>query len=96
MPVERPRQFHCLSAAAYSVGLSLPHSHGWSFLYQQFGDATRSRGLCEKSEIRLQAVELLRQVLKNKNQRSNGRKGIAKQLPDDGLVTAKEILMEDP
>lgn len=42
----------------------------------------------EPSEKRSQE-ELLRQVSNNKTRSNNGKKGITKQLSNDGLVTAK-------
>lgn len=44
--------------------------------------------VCEVSEKRLQEEKVLRHVPKNNNQINNGTRGIQKQLPDDGPVTA--------
>lgn len=45
--------------------------------------------LCKKSKKRLRKDKLLSQAPKNKSRSDNGIKGLAKQLPDDVLVTVK-------
>lgn len=55
---------------------------------QQKPDKNECLPVYECSEKRSQEEELLRQFLKNKNQSNNGRKRRAKQLLDDGPVTA--------
>lgn len=46
----------------------------------------------EESEKRFRVKKLLTHFPKNKNEVNNDKKGIAKPLPDDGMVTAKMLM----